>query len=248
MVPPLNDQLRSRIVAWRHSDNKTIAECAALAGCSESTVYTVLRNYRDYGQTSNPFNRPRGRPRTLDQGDLTYITSILEANPVLYLDEIQDRLLEARDVSVSLATLSRTLRRLDVSNKQVAREALERNDLLRATWQAAYGDIPKEYIVWLDESSIDDRTNQRTSGWTARGLACVRRATFIRGQRFSLLPALSVDGIIALDLFEGSVTKERFLKFVREQIVNIFYHCNATTVLIYAFRPPNSHHTQALEV
>ncbi|TFK79998.1 hypothetical protein K466DRAFT_450136, partial [Polyporus arcularius HHB13444] len=36
--------------------------------------------------------------------------------------------------------------------------------------------------------------------------------------RFSLLPALSVDGIIALDLFEGSVTKNRFISFVRDQL------------------------------
>ncbi|TBU25375.1 hypothetical protein BD311DRAFT_616694, partial [Dichomitus squalens] len=37
--------------------------------------------------------------------------------------------------------------------------------------------------------------------------------------RFSLLPALTVDGIVALDLLEGSVTKEQFLDFVRDQIV-----------------------------
>ncbi|KDQ61872.1 hypothetical protein JAAARDRAFT_86434, partial [Jaapia argillacea MUCL 33604] len=33
-----------------------------------------------------------------------------------------------------------------------------------------------------------------------------------------VLPALSVDGIIALDIFEGSVTKDRFISFVKEQL------------------------------
>ncbi|EIW58335.1 uncharacterized protein TRAVEDRAFT_124639, partial [Trametes versicolor FP-101664 SS1] len=36
--------------------------------------------------------------------------------------------------------------------------------------------------------------------------------------RFSLLPALSLDGIIALDIFEGSVNKERFIAFVHGEL------------------------------
>ncbi|KAF8192982.1 hypothetical protein BJ912DRAFT_832077, partial [Pholiota molesta] len=96
--------------------------------------------------------------------DINYITSILQAKSVLYLDEIQAALLEYRNIDISLATISRTLQRLAIANKQVTREALERDELHRATWQAAYGDIPAEYCVWLDESSVDDRTNQRTRG------------------------------------------------------------------------------------
>ncbi|TBU25374.1 hypothetical protein BD311DRAFT_628592, partial [Dichomitus squalens] len=100
----------------------------------------------------------------LDQQDISYISSILQANSTLYLDEIQERLLETRGVDVSVATLSRTIRRLDLTSKRIAKEALERNELLQATWQAAHGHIPMEYIMWLDESSIDDRTNQRNNG------------------------------------------------------------------------------------
>ncbi|KAE9399506.1 hypothetical protein BT96DRAFT_759627, partial [Gymnopus androsaceus JB14] len=37
--------------------------------------------------------------------------------------------------------------------------------------------------------------------------------------RFSILPALTVDGIIALDLFEGTLNKERFLQFLRQDLV-----------------------------
>jgi len=63
----------------------------------------------------------------------------------------------------------------------VLKAALERNKLLHATWQAEYGDIPTDYFVWLDESSVDDHTNQHTDGWAAIGRACVRRVTFIQG-------------------------------------------------------------------
>ncbi|THU80351.1 hypothetical protein K435DRAFT_580250, partial [Dendrothele bispora CBS 962.96] len=36
--------------------------------------------------------------------------------------------------------------------------------------------------------------------------------------RYSILSALTHDGIIALDIFEGSVTKEKFLYFLSEQL------------------------------
>lgn len=99
-------------------------------------------------------------------------------------------------------------------NKHIAKEALERDELVHATWQAEYGDIPMESFVWLDESSVDDHTNQHHNGWAMLGCACVWRDTFIHGERFSVLPALTVDGIIALDIFDGSVTKDHFIQFV----------------------------------
>jgi hypothetical protein len=50
---------------------------------------------------------------------------------------------------------------------------VEHNELLHATWIAAHGDIPKEYIVWIDEAGIDDHTNQQEVGWARLGQACV---------------------------------------------------------------------------
>lgn len=76
-----------------------------------------------------------------------------------------------------------------------------------------------EYFVWLDEVSVDDRTNQQDSGWAALGRACVRWVAFLRSQRFSVLPALTCDGIIAMDIFEGAVNKERFIQFLEQQLV-----------------------------
>jgi transposase len=219
MAPHTTTEMRERMVVWRSEFGKTDFEIAALAGCSERTVREVLRLHREYGVVRNPNAQPRGRRRSLATADLNYLSSILDANPCLYLDELQSRLATDRDVDVSISTIFRAVRSLALSRKRVSKAALERNELLRATWQAEYGDIPADYFVWLDESSVDDHTNQRTHGWAAVGRACVRRATFIRGQRYSILPALTSDGIIALDIFEGSVNKEKFIRFLKEDLV-----------------------------
>jgi hypothetical protein len=46
-----------------------------------------------------------------------------------------------------------------LTHKEQAKKASKRNEMLRATRQAEYGDIPAEYFVWLDELSVDDKTN-----------------------------------------------------------------------------------------
>ena len=206
MPAHLSEDLHARMIAWREQEDMSAPEIARLAGCSECTVYDVLRVWRDYGILHNPTVRQQSRRRILDAGNLDFISSLVSTDPTLYLDKIQQHLSNTRNAEVSIATLSRTLRRLNYSHKQILREAMERNELLHATWQAKYGDIPKEYFVWLDESSVDNVTNQRIAGWGYLGRACVWRTLFLCGQRYSVLPALTTDRIIALDIFEGSVT------------------------------------------
>jgi transposase len=48
-----------------------------------------------------------------------FMLALLEHMPDLYLDEIQEQLHEQHDVSVSLAALSRILKRLGISSKKV---------------------------------------------------------------------------------------------------------------------------------
>jgi hypothetical protein len=61
---------------------------------------------------------------------MNYIYSIPEANPGLYVDEIQQKLFEAQDVNVSIATISHAIKQLAVSHKKVAKVALERDELV----------------------------------------------------------------------------------------------------------------------
>ena len=42
--------------------------------------------------------------------------ALLEHSPDLYLDEIQEQLFEMHDIDISLATITRTLKRLGYSN------------------------------------------------------------------------------------------------------------------------------------
>ena len=53
---------------------------------------------------------------------------------MLYLDEIQEQLLETHGVDVLIPTLSSTLRHLDTTHKNISKTALECDELVHATW------------------------------------------------------------------------------------------------------------------
>src|SRR6266436_861518 len=137
----------------------------------------------------------------------------------MFLDEIQEKVFQNREIFVSLATISRTLHQLTLSNKSITKESLERNELLRAVWMAEIGGFHKDQFIFLDEAGVDDHTGERRRGWSSVGSPCVMRAAFLRGQKYSILPALDSTGIIALDIFKGAVNKEKFISFIRNHVV-----------------------------
>jgi hypothetical protein len=42
---------------------------------------------------------------------------------------------------------------------------------------------------------------------------------FVRGKRYTILPALTLDGFVAIDIFEGACDKKKFVDFVLNQVV-----------------------------
>lgn len=123
MAPHVSDKLRACIVSWKYDHNLSAHDIAQLAQCSERTVYEILQVYRECEELRDPYARTRGRPRVLETSNINYILSLLAADPTLYLDEIQDRLINNRGVDVSIATVARAIRRMNITNKAVAREA-----------------------------------------------------------------------------------------------------------------------------
>jgi len=115
MAPRLSEDLRKRILVWYQEQGKNPQEIATLAGCSIRTVYYILSFNRDYASTRNPFARAVGRLRSLDIGDMNYLISLITARPKTYLDELQEALFTAKNVDVSIATISRALRQWEMS-------------------------------------------------------------------------------------------------------------------------------------
>jgi transposase len=216
--------LKERIPYLRYVEGFNVKEIGRILGVKKSMIYQTLDYHRNYGVTYNPTafsTLPQGRPRILTTDDLSLIRSLLSQNPSIYLDELQDELLQRRGASISVPTLLRSLRRLHFSRKSVSIRALERNDLERSMYMNCFAGVVLDpaMLMFVDEAARNKKTPSRKMGWSLRGRRCVQRRCFIRGQHFSILPVLTLDGIIAHDIIPGSVTSDLFVRFLREHVV-----------------------------
>jgi transposase len=76
-----------------------------------------------------------------------------------------------------------------------------------------------QMMMFIDEAARNRRSSQRPKGWALLGKRCVQKRFFVRGERYSILPVLTLDGLITYDVVPGSVTSERFLEFLRELVI-----------------------------
>ena len=222
-MPPhsVSREIKARIPVLHQVHGYKVKEICELLGIRKSLVDKTMYYYHQHGVTFNPDTRCAGRQRTLSSTDLAFIQALLKQKHCLYLDEIQEQLLLQHGVQASVPTIWRTLRRLHLSNKTVSARAIERNDLLRSAFMNRIATkVPDaDMFMFIDESAKNERTSGRKKGWATVGKRCVQRRCFVRGQRYSILPVLTLDGIIAHDIIEGSVTADRFLAFLRELVV-----------------------------
>lgn len=75
-------------------------------------------------------------------------------------------------------------------------------------------------LMFTDESAKDEWTQNCHHGWSRKNTQCMTHVYFVCGQCYSILPLLTLDGIITYDIVEGSMTAEWFLEFLRDMVVS----------------------------
>jgi transposase len=76
-----------------------------------------------------------------------------------------------------------------------------------------------EQLVFLNESAANKRTGDRKYGWSLEGTICGVERVLKRLERWSILPALAVDGYLSYLIFQGSITSTIFKAFIEEQVL-----------------------------
>jgi hypothetical protein len=132
---------------------------------------------------------------------------------------MQTFLFDEFDAQVSITTICRALERARWSRKAVRAQAAERSTPLRNAWIGIQKSWMAEQLVFLDESAANERTGDRKYGWSPTGTVCGVSRLLKRSERWSLLPALTVDGYLNYLIVQGSITSAIFEGFVEEQVL-----------------------------
>src|SRR6266702_358593 len=78
-----------------------------------------------------------------------------------------------------------------------------------------------EQLVFADESHFNRLTVRRPYTWSIRGKRTCRFEFFHRGTKYSMLSALSLDGILHLEVIEGAITGDIFQQFVQGLLLHM---------------------------
>ncbi|KAJ8457648.1 hypothetical protein ONZ51_g11397 [Trametes cubensis] len=214
----ISRDLKERAVALTTIGHHPVA-VADILGVSGDSVKRWGRNLAAHGvvQRKSPLH---GRKRILSTRILEDIQDLLRSSPALYLDEIARWVAITYGQQVSVKTIHRSLKDLGYSVKRLRKTAAQRDELTRAQWKAdILSRFRADQLVFADESSKDNRTSERRYGRAPLGERASEVLSFRRGIRYSILPALSVDGILTVRVVRGSVDGSAFYDWVISELL-----------------------------
>ena len=197
-------------------------DVADILGVASKSIRRWANNYDTHGRVDPP-SVLRGRPRLLNSEAISDLQELIRETPTLFLDEIGEWLALYHDQPISTTALHDNLRELGLTHKILRKAAAERDDLARAEWLTYFiSNYTARQMVVLDESSKDGRTLIRKYGRAISGQDPFLELPFSdRGIRYSILPALTLDGYIAVRVVEGSIDGAEFYDFVVNDVVSM---------------------------
>ncbi|KIK39959.1 hypothetical protein CY34DRAFT_37177, partial [Suillus luteus UH-Slu-Lm8-n1] len=72
---------------------------------------------------------------------------------------------------------------------------------------------------FIDETSKDERTQIRRYGRAKRSRYASMKGAFVRGRRFTVVAALTMDGVVAGHVLEGSLHRNGYLHFLKHSVL-----------------------------
>jgi transposase len=198
-----------------------MAEVAEVLNVSSKSIRRWDHHYETHGRVDPP-SALRGRPRIMNAKAIEDLHELIRETPSLFLEEIGEWLALYHDLPISTTALHDNLRELGLTYKLLRKAAAERDEVARAEWLLEITNLyTADQFVVLDESSKDGKTMLRRYGRAPSGEDPFVEVTLDRGIRYSILPALTIDGYLAVRVVEGSIDGAEFYDFVVNDVVRL---------------------------
>ena len=96
----------------------------------------------------------------------------------------------------------------------------QRNELLCTAFLVGMRTMyTADQLVFMDETSKDDRALRRLYGYSYAGTRAPSRVPSVRGQRFSATAAIATTGLIAYDVVPGASNTTHLMRFAHTFLV-----------------------------
>ena len=189
----------------------SVKDICSILGVKKTLVYMTLCHYKSFGTICNPhsYSCTIWHHCILSLVDSLIIHNVIQHCSTIYLNKLQKMLWETRHVHATLSTISHTLQCLWLTQKVVSFSAAEWSNELCALYMNHIGAKAPDttILLFIDEAAKDWRTSSHRCGRSPRGLCCHGLHYFVCGIKYSILPAIMLDGVIVYNIIEGPVNK-----------------------------------------
>jgi transposase len=208
--------LRLWELGWSRSDI-----CFALS-VSQDSIYRWAKIFEEFGSVNQPQSPLQVHPRIIALAAITAIKGVYTQHPDTFLDELQWFLAIHHDIAISISALQDNLEKAGLTRKILHKIASERDEERRAEFMHSirndFSGTGDEFVM-VDESSKNEHSIARRYGHSPAGRTADLVDPFIRGQRYSLVAAMSKCGYIATHVIPGSFDSFAFFDFIVEDVV-----------------------------
>ncbi|CAG8807199.1 3505_t:CDS:2, partial [Gigaspora margarita] len=155
------------------------------------------------GCVTNPYKELPGCQKLFNSEDIVILKQLVYKKVDWYLNKLVYEIEKMTRKHASVASLWRSLRYCEITPAQ------ERNKRARSSFIAKIREnYTCDQLIFLDESSKDERNLTCYYGYSFIDTCVQKKIVFVRKKRYTILLALIIDGIIALDIIEGSCNRK----------------------------------------
>jgi DDE superfamily endonuclease len=84
------------------------------------------------------------------------------------------------------------------------------------------GEWRADQLIFIDESGINAQSGERTKGYGLKGKVVRKKVLACRADNYSVLPAMTIDGYISCNVYQGAVNSPTFKAFIHDEVLP---HC-----------------------
>ncbi|KNE89421.1 hypothetical protein PSTG_17120 [Puccinia striiformis f. sp. tritici PST-78] len=181
----------------------------------------------------------QGHPSLLSLADRQFIIDLVAARPGLFLDKIREYLYDADGPLLSIEAIQHNL----VHQLQITlNKPLTLNNRKCLVAKFAYVEktrfILADFFVFTDECIICGPNLLRSLAQSPKGQPSSRFIFCQNAKRISLLPAIGIDGVMALTLTKNIFTGKRFQDYLQWDLGSRMSEICAEAGILLMYLPP----------
>ena len=211
--------IRWRIVWQKEALLQSSAAIANNLGVDVSTVRRVVDRFHTTGGVEKKVYPASCAFRVITEPVQMYIINKVLEKPGIYLREIRATLHTELGINVTESAICKFLKREGFTYQCLTTYATQRDDELRALFAEEMTLYPAHTLVFVDEMGTDRRDTLRKKGYSVRGHPFHVQKLLVRGEHISVIAAISLQGVLAIEIVRGGVDADCYYDFLCKQLL-----------------------------